>query len=83
MTAEDGAADDYFGVSVSLSADGGTALIGALGDGSAYVFSRATDGSWSQQDKLTAEDGATNDRFGRSVSLSADGGIALIGSSGS
>lgn len=49
LLADDGAAGDKFGNSVSLSADGGIALIGASGDdddfGSAYVFTRATDGS--------------------------------------
>ncbi|MCI5192554.1 MAG: hypothetical protein D3915_05440, partial [Candidatus Electrothrix sp. AU1_5] len=79
----------WFGHSVSLSADGSIALIGAPGDddkgkntGSAYVFTRSVDGSWSQQNKLTAYDGASNDLFGWSVSLSADGGIALIGARG-
>ena len=87
LTAGDGAAWDYFGNSVSLSADGGTALIGAHFDndkstdsGSAYVFTRAADGSWSQQAKLIADDGAEKDEFGWSVSLSADGSVALIGS---
>ncbi len=86
LTAEDGATSNYFGRSVSLSADGGSALIGDQNDddngsnsGSAYVFTRAADGSWSQQDKLTAEDGTMADHFGNSVSLSADGSIALIG----
>ena len=32
---------------------------------------------WSEQDKLTASDGATSDRFGRSVSI--DGDYVLIG----
>jgi hypothetical protein len=81
LTAGDAAAGDEFGSSVSLNAD--TALIGASGDndsgsdsGSAYVFAR--DGTaWTQQIKLTADDGAAGDRFGRSVSL--DGNTALIG----
>ena len=36
-------------------------------------------GTWSQQQKLTASDGAADDFFGISVSLSADGNTALIG----
>ena len=81
LTAGDGESGDLFGSSVSMSADGGTAMIGAFYDdnvaGSAYVFIRAADGTWSQQAKLTAADRA--DAFGCSVSLSADGCAALIG----
>ena len=79
LTACDGAADDVFGISVSLSGDG--ALVGASGDdtnsGSAYVFERQGDGSWLEIDKLTASDGAADDLFGRPVSLSGD--RALVG----
>jgi uncharacterized repeat protein (TIGR01451 family) len=81
LTASDGAAGNLFGVSVSLSGD--RALVGAYGDddngndsGSAYVFD--FDGpSWSETAKLTASDGAANDWFGFSVSLSGD--QALVG----
>jgi hypothetical protein len=79
LKALDGAAGDCFGGSVSLSGD--TALIGADGDdsskGSAYVFIR-TGTSWTQQAKLLASDGATDDGFGSSASL--DNNTALIGS---
>ncbi len=89
LTASDGAADDSFGCSVSLSADGNTALIGAdsakVGThsalGAAYVFVRSGE-TWSEQEKLTASDGGMTDQFGWSVSLSADGSTALIGASG-
>ena len=79
LTASDGVANQYFGISVSLS--GKRAIVGAdfaLGDGigSAYVF--VFDGAtWAQQAKLTAADGAVGERFGISVSLS--GKRALIG----
>jgi hypothetical protein len=82
LTAADGAAIDCFGWSVAVS--GGTAVIGAAGDddngdqsGSAYVFVRAVDGTWSQQAKLTAPDGAAEDLFG--ISVAVDGGTAVIG----
>ncbi|XCN73905.1 MAG: FG-GAP repeat protein [Candidatus Electrothrix aestuarii] len=82
LTASDAAASDWFGISVSLSGD--TALIGAYLDddgcadsGSAYVFVRAGDGTWSEQAKLTASDSATNDLFGGSVVV--DGDTALVG----
>ncbi|MEO0558933.1 MAG: T9SS type A sorting domain-containing protein [Bacteroidota bacterium] len=78
LTASDGAEGDQFGWSVSLLGD--RALISADRDdsftGSAYVF--AFDGTtWTEQAKLTASDGAEQDRFGSSVSLSGD--RALIG----
>lgn len=85
LTASDGAYGDFFGVSVSLN--GNTAVIGALGEspgsccwghsGSAYVFVNSS-GVWIQQQKLTAGDGAGTDAFGESVSISGD--TAVIGS---
>ncbi|RIK69216.1 MAG: hypothetical protein DCC65_00255 [Planctomycetota bacterium] len=85
LTAVDGAADDRFGYSVSLSEH--SAIIGAQGDdisggsnlGSAYVFNRC-ESVWSQQAKLTASDGAANDSFGVSVCISGD--TAIVGASG-
>lgn len=81
LIANDGQAGDQFGISVSLS--GNKVLIGANKDddlgpntGSAYVFDN-NGVNWSQSQKLTAGDGATNDEFGYSVSLS--GNRALIG----
>lgn len=81
LLASDGTAEDFFGNAVSL--DGDTALIGAKGDadhgintGSVYVFTR-TGTNWTQQAKLLASDGAEQDGFGFSVSLSGD--TALIG----
>lgn len=78
LTADDGAADDNFGRSVSISGSGSDqyAIMGAIHDddkgnnsGSAYIFKH--DGtSWSQQAKLTADDGAADDYFGFSVSIS-------------
>ena len=77
LTADDGAAVDYFGFSVALS--GETAVVGAHADtvggntnqGSAYVFARGGT-TWSQQAHLTADDGAAGDQFGQSVALSGD-----------
>jgi hypothetical protein len=81
LTASDGVARDYFGNSVALSGD--TALVGAYlkanYTGAAYVYVRS--GSvWTEQAKLTASDGATQDLFGSSVALSGD--TALIGAYG-
>ena len=90
LYANDPASSDYFGISVSLY--GNTALIGAHGDddkgsgsGKVYVFTRAysADGTlvtWTEQAKLYANDPASSDNFGISVSLY--GNTALIGASG-
>jgi hypothetical protein len=86
LLAADNAAGDYFGVSVALSADGSTALIGAdqadgsgtINNGAAYVFTR-TDGQWTQQAKFLAADAVSDDYFGVSVAISADGNSAVVG----
>jgi len=81
LMASDGAANDAFGSSVSVSED--TAVIGASGknngQGAAYVFVRSG-GVWNMLQELTASDGAARDNFGWSVSL--DGNTALIGATG-
>jgi hypothetical protein len=75
-----------FGGSVTLSADGNTALVGGAADGngpgSAWVFTR-TGTTWTQQgSKLTPSDEIGSGHFGASVSLSLDGDTALIGAYG-
>ena len=90
LTGPDGAADDYFGGSVALSADGTTALIGAYGvsssTGAAYVFHVASEGPWASSSTptatLTNSAGSDGDSFGYSVAMSSDGTTALIGSPG-
>ncbi|HXA18233.1 MAG TPA: hypothetical protein VN380_14635 [Thermoanaerobaculia bacterium] len=71
------------GCSVSLSADGNTAIVGGSGDngvngarGAAWVFVR-NGGVWTQQAAKLTRVGAGN--FGVSVALSADGNTAIIG----
>ena len=93
LVANDTAASDQFGRSVSIS--GGYAIVGAgFADpngvstaGAAYVFVRtttttstSTTTTWSQQAKLTASDKAVNDIFGGSVSISSTG-YAIVGAS--
>lgn len=79
--------NSYFGVSVSLSGDGNTSIVGAYGtgsspnSGSAYIFTRSGS-TWTQQSKLVLSDGFGGDYFGWSVSLSSDGNMALIGAYG-
>jgi hypothetical protein len=79
LTAADGATLDWFGVRVSISGD--TVVVGAPTDddlgsesGSAYVFGRNHGGAdqWGQVRKLTASDGALEDRFGYAVAISGD-----------
>src|SRR5947209_6262635 len=70
---------DHFGLSVALSSDGRTALVGAQftgnSSGSAYVFVW-NGASWTSQHQLTASDGSVSDTFGGSVALSSDGNTA-------
>ncbi len=85
LLADDGATGDSFGNSVSIVGD--TVVVGASGDtngsngqqGSAYIFTRS-ETAWTQQQKLTADDGATNDSFGASVAVTND--AVIIGSLG-
>ena len=93
-------ADDFFGGSVSLSADGNTLAVGAneedssatgingdqtdnslISPGAVFVFAR--NGSlWEQQAFIKASNTNQADRFGESVSLSADGNILAVGATG-
>ena len=76
-----GAAQDTYGLAVSLSGDGQTALVGApTGDGgNGIVYSYERHGSKYVLDgQITASDGAYGDEFGVSVSLSGLGNVALI-----
>ncbi len=76
LLAADGLAYDSFGSSLSIEAD--SVVIGASLDddmgtnsGSAYIFTRNA-AVWSQQAKLLASNGASNDIFAASVSISGD-----------
>ena len=78
LLANDGAALDFFGVSVAIS--GTTAIVGASGDdcsGSAYLFDTTTG---RQLFKLLPDDGAPFDQFGLSVAIS--GATAIVGARG-
>jgi hypothetical protein len=80
LTASDPNIGKNFGKSVAI--DGDTAIIGAPHDtgwiGAAYIFIR-TGTTWTQQAKLTPDDGIGGDEFGFSVALSGD--TAVIGAS--
>ena len=83
LLADDGAPNDYFGFSVAIT--GETAIVGAnydvdngVGSGSAYLFDTTTG---RQLFKLLPNDGAADDRFGRSVAISGPPGmeVAIVG----
>ena len=85
LVASDGTASDRFGTGVALSSDGRLALIGAYTDdangnnaGSAYVLTLKRN-SWKEVQKLEPIDPSLNQQFGRSVALTADGSVAVIG----
>ena len=87
LATSDGVADDYFGISVAILGD--QIVVGAFGDddngsasGSAYVFKKPTSGwaNMTQNAKLLASDGASNDQFGRIVGIS--GNQIVVGASG-
>ena len=81
-------------MSVALSVDGNTAIVGGPGDnpwdrsvpfglgpaGAAWVFTR-TDSVWTQQGEKLVGTGALA-RQGTSVALSADGNVAIVGGFG-
>jgi hypothetical protein len=76
-----------FGKSVSLSADGRTALIGGSSDeaghGAAWVFTRSGEAPWAQQGrKLTGAEERGESHLGASVALSGDGQTALVAGPG-
>ena len=91
---DDGAPDDQFGYSVSISADTSTVVVGtpfkftnSFNRGAAYVFVKPTDaGGWNSisptffKAKLLASDGANSGRFlGYAVDISRDGGTIVAG----
>lgn len=69
-----------FGLSVAISADGSTAVIGTndYTTGRAYVFTNSL-GTWSQTASLSAVDGENVEQFGNSVAISGAGDTAIVG----
>ena len=67
------------GMSVALSADGNTAIVGGWRAEAAWVFTRSG-GVWTQQgNKLVGTGAVGSARQGMSVALSADGNTAIVG----
>jgi hypothetical protein len=73
------------GLSVAISADGNTAIVGGAADspyGAAWVFTRS-DGAWSQQGgKLVGAGAVGGAKQGWSVAISGDGNTAIVGGLG-
>jgi hypothetical protein len=85
LVAGDEAGAGMFGVSVALSTDGNTAIVGGDADGSgtgaAWIFTRSN-GMWSEQAKLVGTGAVGNALQGIAVALSGDGNAALVGGYG-
>ncbi len=84
LTASDAVLFHNFGYSVAI--DGDTVIIGAISDrsqgvatGAAYIFVRNGE-TWTEQQKLIADDAQQRDRFGQAVAI--DGDTAVIGAYG-
>ena len=82
----DQGANDNFGWSVAMNSDGTKVVVGVKehdtpgysNSGAAYIYTYSG-GSWDAGIKIVAFDGATNDEFGRSVSMSGDGTKVIVG----
>ena len=89
IVASDPGATDYFGQTISLSADGTKMVVGAEGDegtyndlGAAYIYTY-NGSSWSQQAKIQQSDTAAANRYNRfsagGVAMSGDGTRIIVG----
>lgn len=83
IQASDAAAGNYFGHSVATN--GSRVIVGAIkadgeaaASGAVYDFTKVN-GAWTFANKLTADDGATNDNFGFSIDINDDD-VVVIGS---
>ncbi|MBS1787542.1 MAG: putative Ig domain-containing protein [Acidobacteria bacterium] len=84
IIAPDGTADANFGSSVALNENATMLIVGAESanvspgtkQGAAYVF-ELINGSWVFRQRLTADDGATDDWFGYTVAI--EGNAILVG----
>ena len=87
LTGSGGVKFPELGVSVALSDDGNTALVGGSNDnggvGAAWAFTRSGE-TWTQQGAklLASDEAAGGGLFGESVALSSNGNTAIIGGSG-
>lgn len=77
--------DTRFGQNVHISSDGSYAVVGAEREqsatGSVCVFSRSGT-TWSLRSKVTASDATSNYLFGKSIAISDDSTMLMVGSYG-
>ncbi len=86
ILAGDGVTGDLFGSSVSINNAGDTIAVGApvedtaptTDQGAVYIFTRSGT-TWTQQAKLLASDGATDDNFATALSLDGTGDYLIVG----
>ena len=67
---------DYYVYSVATTADGGTVVVGGVGEGSARVYTRAG-GTWTRQPDIPVGTDVTGSLF--VAAISADGSTAAVG----
>ena len=89
LKASDAFVGQHFGTAIAYSRDGNTLVVGAPNSGAmiamggvAYVFKKASDGSWSQTARFEPSNVSmfrTGMRFGESVGVSGDGTIIAVG----
>jgi len=95
IKADNADAGDLFGVSLDISKDGSTLIVGAVKEssgsasdkldngapdsGAAYVFNRNAAGAWGQTAYLKASNLDAGDRFGGAVTVSGDGLTLVVG----
>jgi hypothetical protein len=98
LVASDGGAFDSFSSNSSLDIFfrkevdifGNMAIVGAMGYdsdtqtniGAAYIFTRSDDATWSQTQELLSPDGASNSKFGGSVTMNDKFAIVTAGGNG-
>jgi len=79
FSASDGAGGDQFGWGGDMSRDAKYVVVGGNSAiNNAYVYERSGT-SWTQRQILASSDLASNDGFGRAVSISTDGSYVIVG----
>jgi len=85
----DGSPAGFFGAQLTLSGDGRTAFVTAVGErepngnqaGAVHVYRRA-DGGWTRDATLVADDGDEDDLFGFGLGVADGGRTAVVGAIG-
>lgn len=82
LFANDAVGVAHQGISVCISSDGNTAIVGGGNDnnstGAAWIYTRSG-GVWTQRQKLLASDALNGAAQGWSVSISGDGNTVIVG----